>query len=818
MKKALKLGLAAAVASAGLPTTALAAEGAIALEEVIVTAQKRSESIQDVPISIAAFSQESLEAFGIDELEDIGANVPNFFLNSFNNDPNTVRLFIRGVGQPGVQITQDPSVALYIDGVYVGTSIGAGTESVDLERVEILRGPQGTLYGRNATGGAVNLISAKPDLEKFSFKQSFTTGNLGKFKSSTHLNIPLSDTAAMKLSLLKSERDGVVENKGRGEDWGVEDREGARLAFRFEPSDELTVDYAYDHSKLGDTSRLEQLSGGAALNGNFSTPFSGPIALPGFSAITMGNFVFTDASTGRLDKATAAREHFDINDVEVDGHNLTVNWEVNENLSIKSITAFREFESIIYHDGTPTTSASIDLVVLPPGIPAFGINPGDIVSTIRGPGPVSASVTDTEYEQFSFELQALGSVSLDNGGELDYATGLYYFSDESEQEVPQAWSFDIQDPNAFVETENESVAIFGQFTYTPASFEQNLHLTLGLRYSKDKREAGRINEGSLSFAALGGYTTNNCQFQFASTLDAMGICNGAGGLVGPEGTIEMADYDEDFSNFNPSLTVAYDINEDVNVYAKWVSGYKSGGTSQRSANPTNFAAGAGEEDVESYEIGLKGDFLDRRLRVNAAIFRVEIEGLQASVQTGSTAGQRDFVGVDDSSVNGLELDITALLSENWTATFGYGYLDSEYGTDEVTLFNSVGDLLTMNVIERFAYAPDTSYTLAVDYARELDIGRFAFHVNYSYQDDADTSMNSFDNRMLEDRGLVDMSMNLAFAQPVFGGQLRISLWGKNLSDKEYKNINAGSLSFAGIDEWATWGDPRTYGATVSWSY
>ena len=124
----------------------MAQEKSLALEEVIVTAQKREQTLQDVPISVTAFSSERLEVMGINELEDIGTNVPNLFLNSFNADATTVRLFIRGIGQNDVQLTQDPSVALYIDGVYVGTSIGSGQETVDLERIEVLRGPQGTLY------------------------------------------------------------------------------------------------------------------------------------------------------------------------------------------------------------------------------------------------------------------------------------------------------------------------------------------------------------------------------------------------------------------------------------------------------------------------------------------------------------------------------------------------------------------------------------------------------------------------------------------------------------------------------------------------
>jgi iron complex outermembrane receptor protein len=140
----------------GMPAISL---GAPALEEVFVTAEKRMESLQDVPISIVAFNQEALENLGISDIKDLAAQVPNVQIGEFTGSPTTVRLFIRGVGQGDVQVTQDPSVALYMDGVYIGSSVGTAFETADLQRIEVLRGPQGTLYGRNATGGAINIIT-----------------------------------------------------------------------------------------------------------------------------------------------------------------------------------------------------------------------------------------------------------------------------------------------------------------------------------------------------------------------------------------------------------------------------------------------------------------------------------------------------------------------------------------------------------------------------------------------------------------------------------------------------------------------------------
>ena len=736
----------------------------LALEEVIVTAQKRQQTLQDVPISVSAFSNEMLQTMGIDELEDLGANVPNLFLNGFNNDPTTVRLFIRGIGQNDVQLTQDPSVALYIDGVYVGTSVGSGMETVELERIEVLRGPQGTLYGRNATGGAINLISQRPNPEALGFKQSFTAGNFGLLKSRTSLNVPVSDSAAVKIAFLASERDGLTKNDGPGDDWSEEDRSAWRVDFSAELSDELSLDYAYDFTKNKDSSRLEFIHD--AVN-----PF-------GIASFT------TKPSRGRPDRAVAARG-VEAGDVEVSGHNLTLTWDASDSLTVKSITGYRDVESFIEHDGTPTVN-------------------------ILGGNPASWSIRDTQFEQFSQEIQILGELWDD---QIEYVAGIYYYEDEADQQV-DSWSvLGLRDPNDITSSENESLALFGQFTFTPSS-SQDLHFTVGLRFSKDKREAFRINENSVTFAALGGFTQSNCDDPYFQGE----ACPGD-----PLATIAGTSYDESFENFNPSFTVAYDWTPDINIYGKVVTGYKSGGTSQRSANPEAFGKGFDEEDVVSYELGMKGRFWDSRMALNAAVFHMEIDGFQASVQTGGTAGDRDFTPVDDNVIDGFEADMTLLLAQGLELRLGYGHLDTEMGVDTIETLLSTGQVQVTEVVQQIAYAPKNSYTAALDYRTTVGLGNLAFHLGYSYQDGSVSSLNEFDNISLDDHGLFDADITLSQV-PIAGGNLRISVWGRNLADEEYLLVNTGSLrelfpgGALGLSPWSTWGDPRTYGATLEWIY
>ena len=185
-------------------------------------------------------------------------DVPNVFINNFNGRPGVVRLFIRGLGQNDVSLTQDPSVALYTDGVYVGTSVGAAFELTDLERIEILRGPQGTLYGRNSTGGAINLISAKPKLEEFGYKVSGSVGNFDYRNLTGHVNIPLGETLALKVSGLRTTRDGWIKNTGVGEDFSTQDREGFRGALRWQPTNRFSADYSFDWSLSRDSQSLTQ--------------------------------------------------------------------------------------------------------------------------------------------------------------------------------------------------------------------------------------------------------------------------------------------------------------------------------------------------------------------------------------------------------------------------------------------------------------------------------------------------------------------------------------------------------------------------------
>ncbi len=756
-RKALPLAVAG-----GVILLSQATHAAPALEEIIVTAEKRQESLQDVPISIAAFPQDTLEKLGITDIKGLASQVPNVVINEFTGSSTTVRLFMRGVGQNDVQVTQDPSVALYMDGVYIGSSVGTSFETADIQRIEVLRGPQGTLYGRNATGGAINLITNQADPGGFAFKQTLTGGNLDLFRSRTIANFPLTNSTAVKFAYSYSDRDGTVDNHGNGKDWGVEERENFTGDFHWDINDNQAVDYKYEHSKIKDTSRLSQI-----LYFDSTAPNAGVIAFADPTVHADGTPV--DSGRDRLDDATSFDDIL-TGDVQIDAHTLNYAWDINEVLTFNSITGYRDVD--VFNQTAQVPNASI-------------LNMFTIVN----------GITNTSFNQFSQEFQLLGETEA-----FTWVGGLYYYEDESEDDNTGnsngSENIPAGDLTDHTTTENTSLAAFGQATWSPLALEQRWHFTVGTRFSSDNRKAHRNN--------------NRVSYGFAgspSTVPAF-----------------VANYDKDFTKFNPSFTVEYDLSDFSRVYGKVVTAYKSGGTSQRSTSQANFEKGFDEEELVSYELGYKGDLADGRVRFNAALFYMTYDDYQQSVQTGRSPGERDFINIRDADIAGLEFDLTVAITEELTSTLSYGYLDSSFGPDTVS-FLQVDDTsgsgftqVTAELTDDLAMAPNHSASLALDYTRALSFGLLNANLNAQYQDEAGTGVDEPTGE-LDERTLVGAVLSLSEID-VGRGQLKVMLWGKNLFDQEYYigNIRQDSFDSLGLMGLATFGDPRTYGMTVEYRY
>ncbi|GAB3312975.1 TonB-dependent receptor [Haliea atlantica] len=749
--------LAAALA---LPATAQDSAGrAVALEEVIVTAQKRQESLQDTPVAVTAFTSESLENLGIVDVSGITGRVPNTILLTTPSSNISMSASVRGVSSNEPSLAQDAKVGLYLDGVYIGKNSGAIFDIADLERIEVLRGPQGTLYGKNTTGGAINIITARP-LGEFGFKQKLTLGSFGRTRSQTTLDLPRMGGLAAKLSYLDRSYEGWARNSNpRGpRELGRDDTSGYRLALNWELSDRLTADYSLDRTWGEGTSRPSQLSYANPDYVNLPVVSPTGVILPGAENHPFRQMIesgITDDRKKWFNLDNVGEERYDIR-----GHSLTLTWSA-DNFDIKSITGYREMEIRVSPGGTDNDGGAWS-------VPVFHN------ATERNGG------NQKDHEQWSQEFQVLGSAMDDR---LEYIVGLYYYEDEGE-EFNSLWDALVPFNGTLLSTrfipapaglgesysvDNTSYAVFGQATYTPEWLDSRLGITLGLRQTWDEKAASILDTGAEPW------------------------------------TVE-----KEWDSFNPSLTVDYQWNDDTNVYAKVATGYTAGSHPIRSSSQAAFNLTADPEEIVNYELGIKSDWLDRRLRVNAATFFYDYTDLQiADFQSGSTvvtnAGQADLTG--------FEFEVTALPLPGLTVDLTYGYLDYDYNEYFVTL-----DGVSVDVSDtaRASNAPRHTARLMVNYDFEpTRFGALSASLESVYTDEYRFNPRQFQHDSADSRNLLNARLNLADI-PVAAGSLRAGLWGRNLTDKEYREygIDFGAIGHA-IN---TYGEPRSFGIDVMYEY
>ena len=683
------------------------------LEEVIVTAQRRSESLQDTPISIAAFTAADLENRGISGLVDLRANVPNLQLSPHPNSASTTLVFLRGVGLIDDQITQDGGVAIYMDGVYVARSQGQALEVAELERVEVLRGPQGTLYGRNATGGAINFITKPPVLGDFGVKGQLTLGNYAHQRFKASVNVPMGDKVAARLSYADIQQNGFVRNPGTiVERWGDKDRQAMRADLLWRPADSVSLRYSYDRSDIADT----------------------PI-----------HVVVSPLYPATVDRPTAGSplvQNLLANDVTSQGHSLIAEWQVSEALAFKSITAYRELDNFQNQD---------------------------YLTGALGPAPLQKNWSHALQDQLTQEFQLIGDMLDDR---LQYVVGLYYFTEDGSNFSNSYTSSSRTRSFTTATIDNESWAVFGQATYTPEALDRRLHLTLGLRQSWDERAATLAREIQI-----------------------------AGGPITP--VPGVGDGHREFDDFSPSFVAAYDLTDDVNLYAKAVKGYKSGGYNIRASSIQRFNEGFDSETLWSYELGMKSEWFDDMLRLNVAGFVSKYEDIQINVQSDpNNVRITDVLNAGEATVQGVEADVTLAPTRNLRLAVNYGYLDAQY--DEI--ISATGADISDQY--RFVHSPRNTAAFDATYDLPTAIGRFSANLNYTMQSKKFSAASITGGKyIIGDYGLFNARLSLADIPGL--DWLRVSLWGRNLADEEYY-INQFNIGRPG----AMFGEPRSYGVDL----
>ncbi|WP_373087270.1 TonB-dependent receptor [Zhongshania sp.] len=819
-----------------------AKKSGFALEEVIVTAQKKAESLQDTPISLTAFGEERLEIDGISSLGDIGSKVPSLTIEPFPINNATLRIFIRGVGISDVQVTQDPPVGIYVDGVYIARSTGTALDVAELQRIEVLRGPQGTLYGRNTTGGAINLITKRPSVEEFELKQKFTAGNRNLFTAKTSANIPLGDTLAAKVAYLNTRMDGFIENTGPGGDFGDKQVEGYRIDLRWDISDSLTLDYAYDNSDYEYYNYMYQSIRPGVQNKGQAEPVRE-------YAVTQSKHSenrFNDMATARPLETSATK---------IEGHSLIIT-KTLENAQLKYIGAYRELYDAAYADlggGIGSENYRTDSHAYC----------GPAVQAQTGEDCLPLVVPQINQEQFSHEFQFSGSAL---NGSIDYITGAYYFEEEAtENNSPLHHQFSSEISDGVIpipalgaalgsvlldsgdvhlvnmlsqryDIKNTAIAAYGQFTWTPRMLDKRMHLTFGARYSQDEREALK-NQTDKTYVEIR-------SLDMAIDMENLGtlapILEQGGFLVPGDRAFNNVQAQKDFDDSSFSFIAEFDVTDDINIYGKFVQAYKSGGFNTRdpqrgatgeapgtpgkgddTATPApdgnvygfGFADGFDEEHVASIELGIKSELLDRRLRVNANVFTSEYTEMQLNFILSGTIADTKVTNAGEATMRGLEADITYLPTENLMLMFNYAYLDAEVTKAKDEFGNDLSDSFV------FYSAPKNSYTVAADWTiANITWGTVAVNISYNFMDNRNGGSRAYNapNTFISDYGLVNGRLSLSEIPMGTYGKFNIGIWGKNLADEEFEITAIDNLPHS--DRTVIWGDPRSYGVDLIYEY
>jgi len=758
------------------------------LEEIVVTATKQVTNLQRTPIAISVASAQALEDRSVQSLLDLGdGSIPGLRVATFEARQSAVTIGIRGiVPLDANQPAREQGVGVYLDGVYLGRQQGLGAALLDIERIEVLKGPQGTLFGRNTSGGAVSMITKAPT-GRFGLRASIGAGNYSAKSGNLHLDLPAIGPFSFKLDAAADYRDGITKNPLPGQkDFGYYDRKGMQAKVRFKPSANFVADLAFDAGKDKNTPFYSQLINFNP-NGYPVGTLTGPLPSSQVRPLPPLVQIVSDRVQKVADIGVPQRPSVD----KTRGVSANLRWNVADWLELRSISAYRDV-SVDQWDNVGGAHRP----------PVF--SPNGLFSRY--------SLSYLEQNQYSQEFQAVGRLA----DQLDYVLGAYWFREKAFEEAatPSSlrWNADgtaytVVDPctgsggfgslpgcrsiDRGSRVTSSSRAVFGQATWTPPGLEQ-LHLTVGGRYTNDKKD------GVL-------YLTNNQPSRCPPTLTTAPLC-----------TLDL-----DTNRFNPLVTVAYEPTRSINLYAKYATGYRSGGASSRSVTYREF----GPEDVKSYEIGAKTEWFDRRLRVNAAAYIMDRTGSQVDfstvVSTGGTSTRNTLDTINapgTTKIRGLEIDFIARVTDNLQLSGAYAYTYTKV-PDTADPQRPGSPLVPVFIV----FTPRNVANGAIDYELPLawNSAKLRFHMDGNYNQ----GTQSFAEYATKNDSSFVVNARLALADIAFGNNLfTLAAWSRNLFNEQYiyrrdpstslPNPSNGAVN--GITgEYANFGTPRTYGLELS---
>lgn len=727
-------------------------ESARVLEEITVTARQRTESLQGVPVAVTVIDEDAIQKSFAQNLGEMGAYAPNVTIGTVPGF-TAASIAIRGVSTGDIPSTFDPAVTVAVDGFYLGHYQASLLDMFDIQQIEVLRGPQGTLFGKNTIGGVINVSTKNPSGE-FGGQAKVRVGNEGRQDFMGALDLPIiDDVLSARISVQKFDFDGFYENTWDDKDAGGQDLLAARAKLMWTPTDSfealLSIEYIDDDSDtpmvINTTTDDKAFYFGAGQSAYPGRGSGGPANRPLGDPFKTG-LVPPEANAPGF----AESKDTDGHEEEVDGYYLTMNWDVMGG-TFTSITGYRGVDSDYYNE------------------------------YVGEPAAVYATIRSVYRDTFSQELRFAG-----NTDNLDYVVGGYYQENDLDYEnytslgpdhpfvgfvpaIPPGGGLHTADGSQ----EAESWAIFGEGSY---AISDATSLTAGIRYSDEEKD---FELSPLFFPT--------------------------------EARVSQSDSWDDTTY---RLGIDHQWSDETMIYASFSTGFKSGGFNEQAGSLTSAATGFDPEEAESFEVGMKSDFLNNTLRLNLAAFWVEYTDLQIdAVVPVPGVGQESIVtNAGEVTSYGLEADLMWLATDNLTIDGTLGLLDAEY--DKFNCDRDV-DPSTPDVdctdfdVKR---TPDATASLGATYAFNFSRGSsMDMNVNATYTDSFYNDVINSDSSEHEDVTLLNASVSYYSASE----KLRVSFFGRNLTDEEYQT---SGLSVAQLWNFSTYGNPLTYGVEAEFKF
>ncbi|WP_406828514.1 TonB-dependent receptor [Microbulbifer sp. ARAS458-1] len=828
-------------AAAAMPTVA---QESRALEEVVVTAQKREQNLQDVPVAVTAVTGEQLQEAVIKDIFDLQTNTPG--LRAGQNQTTTTSNFaIRGIGTSGQNFGLESSVGLYVDGVYRSRPSSMINNLVDMAAVEVLRGPQGTLFGKNTPAGAVQFTTAAPSHETDGFVE-VTAGNYGLLNTSAAANLSLvKDVLAARATVFTSKRDGYIDATIDGEtvDLNNRDRWGARFQLLYTPNDDLSARLIVDKSEIDEICcgalTVQDSLEPTGPNGGIDPATGQPLPRPSAILQSLGGTVFTGSQFDDLETALSFAPE---SKGEDSGISVEVNWDLSDSMTVTSITASRDYSSY------------------------------DIIDSDFGDVDILSTSNDSEQSSFSQELRLNFS-----GDRFNAVAGAYYFDQDLDMDyvlsnntmanaylvpglglsglvggvnyissilppgtvAPAAAAYlDGYTPIHTAKQQHESWALFGQFDY---SLTDDLTLTAGLRYTEEDKAMQTVFSEWVNGSPWSGSPAN-----IPVVAASLGEIFGAGDTSSLADPAVIAAYNSfsqaGWGNFlfaansprsdidttlsddqiTGTIKLSYALSDDSMVYASYGTGYKSGGT-----NTDRIAQGFDPlfdaETSASVEVGVKTEFPAQAVRLNMAAHHTTLDDYQANAFTGDGFNLQNAGELES---YGAEAEVFWAPADNTTVTAAYAYTKATFKKFEMgncwvttpwhTGMPDPGQTAPgASVCDRsgdpLATTPEHFLTLGLrqDFSLTDGIDAYLFG-EYNYRSDQMTS-NVNDPLMEQDAyGLLNLRAGLLFA----GIDADLTLWGRNVTDEHYKTVVFDAVVQTGTSM-AYPGEPRSYGLSFN---